>query len=83
MSAWGLALNTLTHTKVTGMTHGDLYVRMPSCSSSRPLLSGKKQKRKKKQGEQLGSQFRSVHADISDRKLEQGDGEKNIGVHNS
>lgn len=75
----GLALNTLTHTKVARMTHGDLYVRMPSCSSARPLLN-KKKKEKKKQ--QLGSQCGSVHADISDRKLEQGDREKNIGIHN-
>lgn len=69
------ALNTLKHTKVTRMTHGDLYVRMPSRSSARPLLN-------KKEKQQLGSQFGSVHADISDRKLEQGDREKNIGIHN-
>lgn len=31
---------------------------------------------------QLGSQFGSVHADISDRKLEQGDRQKNMGIHN-
>lgn len=32
-------MNTVTHTKVTRMTHGDLYVRMPSRSSARLLLN--------------------------------------------
>lgn len=68
----GLALNTLTHTKVTRMTHGDLCVRCPPAAQSGFCLKK----------EQLGSQFGSVHADISDRKLEQGDREKNIGIHN-
>lgn len=39
----GLVMNTLTHTKVNGMTHGDLYVRIPSRSSVRLALNrGKK-----------------------------------------
>lgn len=60
------------------MTHGDLYVRMPSRSSDALFFFfffGLKK-------EQLGRQFGSVHADISDRELEQGDREKNIGIHN-
>lgn len=72
----GLAMNTLTHTKVNGMTHGDLYVRIPSRSSVRLVLNRKKKKKK------LGCQFGSVHADILDRKPEQGNGEKNISIHN-
>lgn len=37
-------MNTLTHTKVNGMTHGDLYVRIPSRSSVRLVLNRKKKK---------------------------------------
>lgn len=43
----GLALNTSTHTKVNGMTHGDLYVRMPSRSSAKTLLNREKERKKK------------------------------------
>ena len=66
----GLALNTSTHTKVNGMTHGDLYVRMPSRSSAKTLLNREREREREKKKEQLCSQFGSVHGDISDRKLE-------------
>lgn len=71
----GLALNTSTHPKVSRMSHSDLYVRVTSRSSTRPLLNGGR-------GKKTGSQFGSVQADISDRKQEQGDREKNTGIHN-
>ncbi len=62
--------------KVIRMTHGDLYERMPSRSSARPLLNKKGKKGAARQPVWV------VHADISDRKLERGDRVKNIGVHN-
>lgn len=40
--AGGSAMNTLTHTKVNEMTHGDLYVRIPSRSSVRLVLNRRK-----------------------------------------
>lgn len=57
-----------------------MVIFMWECPPAAQLGLGLTKKKGKKQ--QPGSQFRSVHADISDRKLEQGDREKNISIHN-
>lgn len=48
----------------------------PPAAQQGLCLTGKKKRKK------LGCQFGSVHADISDRKPEQGNREKNISIHN-